>query len=78
MVNDIITFFYICDEYLKAIGHQDDKQARTSTSEVLAAAIVAAKFFGGNYEASRYFLLSHGYIKTISRSRLIRRINSIE
>lgn len=79
MVNDIITIFYICDEYLNAIGFKDDKQARMSTSEVLTTAIVAAKFFGGNYETSRRFLLSHGYIKTmLSRSRLTRRLNAID
>lgn len=78
MVNDIITIFYICDEYLKAIEHKDNKRARISTSGVLTIAIVATKFFGGNYETSRWFLLSHGYIKTISKSRLVRRINSID
>lgn len=79
MVNEIITIFYICDEYLKAIDYKDDKQARMSTSEVLTTAIVATKFFGGNYEKSRWFLLGHGYIKTmLSKSRLIRRLNGIE
>jgi hypothetical protein len=77
MVNEIITIFYICDEYLKSIGHKDDKQARISTSEVITITIVAGKFFGGNYERSRWFLLSHGYIKTISKSRMIRRFNAV-
>lgn len=78
MVEEIITIFYACDEYLKAIGHKDDKQARISTSEIITIAIVAAKFFGGNYETSRWFLLSHGYIKTISKSRFIRRFNALD
>src|SRR5574337_541976 len=76
MVREIITIFYICDEYLKAIGHNDNKQSRISTSEILTIAIVAAKFFGGNYEVSRCFLLSHSYINTISKSRFIRRLNA--
>lgn len=79
MVNDIITIFYICDEYLKAIGYQDDIQAKMSTAEVLTVAIVAAKFFGGNYETSRWFLVSHNYIKRmLSKSRLSRRLNAID
>ena len=78
MVDEIITIFYTCDEYLKAIEHKDDKQARISTSEIITIAVVAAKFFGGNYETSRWFLLSHGYIKTISKSRFIRRLNALK
>ena len=79
MVNDIITIFYICDEYLKAIGYKDDKQARMSTSEILTVAIVAAKFFGGNYEKSRYFFSTHNYFRTVlSKSRFIRKLNSID
>jgi hypothetical protein len=41
-----------------------------STSEALTTAIVAVKFFGGNYEKSRNFLFEHGYIsKMLSKSR---------
>ena len=78
MVDAIITIFYTCDEYLKAMGHKDDKQARISASEIITIAIVAAKFFGGNYETSRWFLVSHGYIKTISKSRFVRRLNALD
>lgn len=79
MVNEIITIFCICDEYLDAINYKDNKQARMSTSEVLTTAIVAAKFFGGNYEKSRKFLSEHHYINAmLSKSRFIRRLNSID
>jgi hypothetical protein len=79
MVRDIITIFCICDDYLKSVGHKDDKQARMKTSEILTTAIVGAKFFGGNYQKSRMFLVSHGYIHSIlSESRFIRRLHMID
>lgn len=65
MVEEIITIFCICDDYLKSVRHEDDKQARMKTSEILTTAIVGAKFFGRNYQKSRIFLASHGYINSM-------------
>ena len=79
MVNEIITIYCICDDYLKIIGHKDDKQAQMTTSEILTTAIVAARFFGGNYEQSRKFLSGHNYIKRmLSKSRFSRRLNTVD
>ena len=79
MEDTIITTYYLCDEFLKAIGHHDDHQARLSTAEVMSVALVAATFFGGNVEASRSFLDEYGYIeKAISKSRFNRRLHAID
>ena len=78
MVEEIITIFCLCDDYLKTISYKDNRQAQMKTSEVLTTAILAAKFFGGNYQKSRMFLSSHHYIKNVlSKSRFIRRLNSL-
>jgi hypothetical protein len=79
MDDTIITTYYLCDEFLKAIGHRDDPQVRLSTAEVMSVALVAATFFGGNVEASRSFLDEYGYIqKAISKSRFNRRLHAID
>jgi hypothetical protein len=79
MDDTIITTYYLCDEFLKAIGHHDDPQVRLSTAEVMSVALVAATFFGGNVEASRSFLDEYGYIeKAISKSRFNRRLHAID
>ena len=44
MDDTIITTYYLCDEFLKAIGHHDDQQVRLSTAEVMSVALVAAAF----------------------------------
>jgi hypothetical protein len=75
----IITTYYLCEEFLKAIGHRDDPQMRLSTAEVMTIALVACAFFGGNIEASRSFLDEHAYIKkAISKSRFNRRLHAID
>ncbi len=79
MDDTITTTYYLCDEFLKAVGHRDDPQVRLSTAEVMTTALAAAAFFGGNLEASRSFLDEYGYIpKTISKSRFNRRIHAID
>ncbi len=79
MNDTITTTYYLCDEFLKAIGHHDDPQVRLSTAEVMSVALVAAAFFGGNIEASRSFLDEYGYIpKAISKSRFNRRLHAID
>jgi hypothetical protein len=75
----IITTYYLCDEFLKAVGHRDDPQARLSTAEVMTVPLVACALFSGNIEASRSFLDEYGYIeKTISKSRFNRRLHAID
>ena len=79
MDNTIITTYYLCDEFLKAIGHRDDPQVRISTAEVMTIPLVACAFFGSNIEASRSFLDEYGYIeKAISKSRFNRRLHAID
>jgi hypothetical protein len=78
-MEDTITTYYLCDEFLKAIGHRDDPQVRLSTAEVMTIALVACAFFSGNLEVSRSFLDQYGYIpKAISKSRFNRRLHAIE
>ena len=35
MDDTITTTYYLCDEFLKAIGYRDDPQVRLSTAEVM-------------------------------------------
>jgi hypothetical protein len=79
MEDTIITTYYLCEEFLEAVGHHDDPQVRLSTAEVMSVALLAAAFFGGHVEASRSFLDEYGYIqKAISKSRFNRRLHAID
>jgi hypothetical protein len=79
-VDDTITTIYcLCDEFLKAIDHQDDPQVRLSTAEVMTVPLVAATFFGGNIDKTRRFLHEYGYMPNmISKSHLNRRLHAME
>ena len=77
MPQKIITIYCLVDELLKAIGFQDDPQAKLTTAEILTIALVAAEFFTGNHQASLAFLTSHGYIQPFSKSRFNRRLHAL-
>jgi hypothetical protein len=75
----ITTTYYLCEEFLEAVGHRDDRQVRLATAEVMCTALVAAAFFGSNIEKARTFLDEYGYInKGISKSRFNRRLHAID
>jgi hypothetical protein len=42
MDDTMTTTYYLCDEFLKAIGHRDDPQVRLSTAEVMTISLVSA------------------------------------
>ena len=79
MDDTITTIYCLCDEFLRAMSHRDDPQARLSTAEVMTIPLVAATFFGGQIEKTRRFLYEYGYMKkTISKSHFNRRLHRIE
>jgi hypothetical protein len=69
----------LCDEFSKAIHYRDDPQVRKSSAEIMTEPLVAATFHGDNINKTRSFLSEYVYIeKTISKSRLNRRLHAIE
>lgn len=77
MPDKIISIYCFFDELLKAMNCRDDKQARVSTAEIMTVAVVAAEFFVGNQQAALDFLISHRYIKPLSKSRFNRRLHHL-
>lgn len=79
MDNEIVTIYCLCDDILKAMNHQSDEQQQMSDAEVMTTAIVAAIYFGGNFEQARKQLSQPHYIpKMLSKSRFNRRLHRIE
>jgi len=78
MQDTIVTIYYLCDQVLEALGHQDDGQCRLSSAEVMTVPLVAALYHGGNHALTRRFLHGHGYFKhTLSPSRFCRRLAAV-
>ncbi len=78
MQEHIITLYCLCDDFLRAWGHEDDPQVQMSDAEVMTVALVAAAFFVGNQRLSAIFLREHGYMKRVlSPGRLNRRLHAV-
>lgn len=75
----IIVVYCLCDDYLKQMGHREDRQCRLSDGEVLTIALVAALEFGGNFAAANRFMSTQHYVPyAMSRSRFSRRLHRIK
>jgi hypothetical protein len=79
MDDKIIATFCLCDDVLKAMHHQEDRQCQMNDAEIMTTALVASLFFRGNHESARAMLRQHGYIPhMLSKSRFSRRLHRLK
>jgi hypothetical protein len=77
--SQIIAVFCLCDDLLRAMRHQEDRQCEMSDAEVMTVAVVAALYFGSNYTRSRWMLHDCGYIpRMLEKSRFSRRLHRVK
>jgi hypothetical protein len=78
MDDSVLTIYCFCDDLLKALLHQEDPQRQMSDAEVMTTAIVAALYFGGNFERARLLLAAPHYIPgMLSKSQFNRRLHAL-
>jgi len=74
-----IVTYVVCDDTIKILKLQDDRQAKMSTAEIMTTAIISAIEHSGNIEKARESLKSDRYIPNmLSKNQLCRRLNKIE
>lgn len=75
---EIIAVYCWCELLLKQFNIKDDCRSEMNNAEVISTAIVAVRFFYGNFENARKFLKDHGYMpKMLSKSRFSRRLHAL-
>lgn len=79
MDDEILTIFCICDDLLKASGYVDHPQALMSHAEIMLVAIIAARYFGGNFAVACRWLHRPDLIPNmLGKSRFNRRLHRIK
>ncbi len=74
----IVPIFVVIDDVLRALGHRTDPRARTSDSEVLTVATVAACQFQNHQERALCVMRGMGYLSgPLSISRFNRRVHAL-
>src|SRR5947209_16439520 len=74
----IVTVFVTLDDLLRALGHRTDPRARTSDSEVLTVAVVAACQFQNHHERALCMMRALHYLSgDLSVSRFNRRLHTL-
>ncbi len=78
MDTEILVIYCLADEFLKAVEHPEDQQRTMSDAEVITTALVAMRYFGGNFEKARKLLKAPSYIPTmLSPSQFNRRLHRL-
>jgi len=79
MDDKIVVTFCLCDDLLKAIHHQEDRQCQMNDAEIMTTAVIAALYFRGNHDSARAMLKEYGSMPHMrSKSRLSRRLHRIK
>src|SRR4030095_2390711 len=79
MDDKIIATFCLCDDLLKAMHHQEDRQCQMNDAEIMTTALIASLCFRGNHESARAMLKQHRYIPhMLSKSRFSRRLHRMK
>lgn len=63
---------------LQTIDYQEDKQRRVKDVWIFTTLFIGAKFFSGNLERARDYILTHHCPEMLSKSRFNRRMHMIE
>jgi hypothetical protein len=78
MDDHILAIYGVCHDVLKALHHREDWQQNMTDAEVMTTALVAMRFFGGNFAQARALLGTGHYIPPmLSRRRLHRRLSQL-
>ncbi len=79
MDDKIIATFCLCDDLLKAMHHQADRQCQMNEAEIMTTALIASVCFRGHHESARAMRQQHGYIPhMLSKSRFSRRLHHMK
>ena len=79
MDDKIIATFCLCDDLLKAMHHQENRQCQMNDAEIMTTVCIASLFFRGNHESARAMLKQHGDIPhMVRKSRFSRRLHRIK
>jgi len=74
----IVTTYCLLGDWLRARRHQESAQRTVGDAEVVATAVVATRFFGGNFETASDLLAGQPYFgRRLSRSRFNRRLHRV-
>lgn len=53
----IITIYCLLDDYIQSIGHRDWPSVKLTTAEVMLINVIGMRFFYGNVDTARKFLI---------------------
>lgn len=78
MYESTTAIYSFLDDLLKALGHCEDARQAVGDAQVITTAVIAARYFGGNFERASLVLHELGWFRRrLHRSRFSRRLRRL-
>jgi hypothetical protein len=78
MDNFTVAIYCFIDDYLKKCHPKDESHRKTTDAQIITTAIIAARYFGGNFVKAKSYLRSHWGFFYIDKSGFTRRLHGLE
>lgn len=73
-----VAIYVLLDDIFKAIEHQEDPQRKVNDALIFTTLMIACRYFGGNLEKARLYMLAHHCPGMLSKSQFNRRMHRNE
>lgn len=70
-----VAIYVLLDDIFKAVGHPEDAQRRVNDALLITTLMVACRYFGGNIEKARLYMLDEHCPHMLSKSQFNRRMH---
>ena len=77
LYDNTLAIYVLVDDILQTINHKESAGRQVNDALVLTTALIAAWYFGGNWETARSYMQSHHCPQMLSKSRFNRRLHAL-
>ncbi len=78
MTDYTITIYCFIDDFLKISSPKEDSRRKVSNAEIITTALLAARYFHGNFVTARKYMYEHHGVKKFDKSNFNRHLHRLE
>jgi hypothetical protein len=78
MTDYTITIYCFVDDFIKISCPKEDSRRKVSNAEIITTALLAARYFHGNFVTARKYMLEHHGMKKLDKSNFNRHLHRLE
>ena len=77
MIDYTVAIYCFLDDYLKISAPKEDNRRKVNNAEILTTAILAARYFRGNFTIARQYMYEHHGMTRLNKSNFNRHLHRL-